>query len=285
MTLMTNGKKVSALALGGTEFYSMTENADGSVIINGHTYDGLIGRGASGLSSSTQYYLEPAPYSWTFEHSTNSVIPSDFGIIAAEVKAGKWHVVAISDGSGGLLTNSGPTNDDYSNDKYVAWFSVNSLKISNVLFRDVIANPPTSFLPPINTYSISVADNSFAVTPLSQITSTLKDSVDGVVLGNDGEQYLHLSNSDCFVKLSDATDEKDTQIGQEVNLTIGMGEYNEAYNLNYSNHKYTFTDQGAGIGINHPEAIMNARFMVNGTQYYHTNVTGYGNNWFKKYKI
>lgn len=278
MALMANGKEVTALALGGTEFYPMNENADGSVTINGHTYDGLIGRGASGLSSSTQYCLTPASDGWYFNQSTNSVSQPDFGIIAAEVKTGEWHVVAISDGSGGLLTTLGTGVDVGYNNKNVAWFSVDSLKISNILFRDVVANPPTSFSPPINTYSISVADSSFAVTTLSQITSSLNDSVDGVVLGSDGEQYLHLSSSDCFVKLSDATDEKDTQIGQEVNLTAGM----EAYNLNYSNHKYTFTDQGNTIGISHPEAIMNARFMVNGTQYYHTNVTGYGKNWFKK---
>ena len=38
MTLMTNGKEVVAWALGDTEFYSMTENADGSVSFKGHTY-------------------------------------------------------------------------------------------------------------------------------------------------------------------------------------------------------------------------------------------------------
>ena len=39
MTLMVNGKKVVGYALGGTEFYSIGENADGSISFNGHTYE------------------------------------------------------------------------------------------------------------------------------------------------------------------------------------------------------------------------------------------------------
>lgn len=38
MTLMINGKKVDALALGGTEFYSIDKNADGSSNIGGQDY-------------------------------------------------------------------------------------------------------------------------------------------------------------------------------------------------------------------------------------------------------
>lgn len=39
MTLMVNGKKVVGYALGGTEFYSIGEHADGSISFNGHTYE------------------------------------------------------------------------------------------------------------------------------------------------------------------------------------------------------------------------------------------------------
>lgn len=39
MTLMVNGKEVNALALGGTEFYSIDEHADGSISFNGHPYE------------------------------------------------------------------------------------------------------------------------------------------------------------------------------------------------------------------------------------------------------
>ena len=39
MTLMVNDKKVLGYALGGTEFYSIGENADGSISFNGYTYE------------------------------------------------------------------------------------------------------------------------------------------------------------------------------------------------------------------------------------------------------
>ena len=39
MTLMVNGKKVVGYAIGGTEFYSIGEHADGSISFNGHTYE------------------------------------------------------------------------------------------------------------------------------------------------------------------------------------------------------------------------------------------------------
>ena len=38
MTLMVNGKKVMGYALGGTEFYSIDESADGSINIGGQNY-------------------------------------------------------------------------------------------------------------------------------------------------------------------------------------------------------------------------------------------------------
>lgn len=38
MTLMVNGKKVVGYALGGTEFYSIGKNADGSISLNGYNY-------------------------------------------------------------------------------------------------------------------------------------------------------------------------------------------------------------------------------------------------------
>ena len=38
MTLMVNGKKVAGYALGGTEFYSIGKNADGSINIGGQDY-------------------------------------------------------------------------------------------------------------------------------------------------------------------------------------------------------------------------------------------------------
>ena len=39
MTLMVNGKKVVGYAIGGTEFYSIGENADGIISFNGHLYE------------------------------------------------------------------------------------------------------------------------------------------------------------------------------------------------------------------------------------------------------
>lgn len=38
MALMANGKKVIGYAMGGTEFYSIAENADGSISFNGEFY-------------------------------------------------------------------------------------------------------------------------------------------------------------------------------------------------------------------------------------------------------
>ena len=39
MTLMVNGKKVVGYALGGTEFYSISENADGLISFKGQMYE------------------------------------------------------------------------------------------------------------------------------------------------------------------------------------------------------------------------------------------------------
>lgn len=56
MALMTNGKEVVALALGGTEFYSMNENADGSISFNGQTY--AIGNKVSSFACT--FNISPA---------------------------------------------------------------------------------------------------------------------------------------------------------------------------------------------------------------------------------
>lgn len=135
MGLAIDGNVVHGIARGGQAFLPITKNKDGSVVIDGHTYnDSLIGKRASGLSNSTQYYLTAAYDGWYFHASDNSVGLPDSGIIAEEFKAGQWHVVAIkSDEAGGLLTTLGLGTDEGSGsygNKNVAWFAVDSLKIS-----------------------------------------------------------------------------------------------------------------------------------------------------------
>lgn len=135
MGLAIDGNVVHGIARGGQAFLPITKNADGSVVIDGHTYnDSLIGKRASGLSNSTQYYLIGASDGWLFHASDNSVGLPDSGIIAEEFKTDLWHVVAIKgDEAGGLLTTLGPGQDEGSGpngNKNVAWFAVDSLKIS-----------------------------------------------------------------------------------------------------------------------------------------------------------
>ena len=61
MGLAIDGNVVHGIAKGGQAFLPITKNKDGSVVIDGHTYnDSLIGKRASGLSNSTQYYLTGA---------------------------------------------------------------------------------------------------------------------------------------------------------------------------------------------------------------------------------
>lgn len=135
MGLAIDGNVVNGIARGGQAFLPITKNTDGSVAIDGHTYnDSLVGKRASGLSNSTQYYLTGASDGYFFHESDNSVGLPDSGIIAEEFKAAQWHVVAIkSDEAGGLLTTLGPGVDEGSGsngNKNVAWFDVDSLKIS-----------------------------------------------------------------------------------------------------------------------------------------------------------
>lgn len=135
MGLAIDGNVVHGIARGGQAFLPITKNKDGSVVIDGHTYnDSLIGKRASGISSSTQYYLTGASDGWYFHESDNSVGLPDSGIIAEEFKADQWHVVAIKGNeAGGLLTTLGPGTDEGSGpngNKNVAWFTVDSLKIS-----------------------------------------------------------------------------------------------------------------------------------------------------------
>ena len=123
MGLAIDGNVVHGIAKSGQAFLPITKNNDS-----------LIGKRASGLSNSTQYYLTGASDGWYFNASDNSVGLPDSGIIAEEFKAAQWHVVAIKGNeAGGLLTTLGPGTDEGSGpngNKNVAWFTVDSLKIS-----------------------------------------------------------------------------------------------------------------------------------------------------------
>lgn len=63
MALAINGKKVVGYALGGNEFYSIDEHADGTITYNGHTYIWKPKASSDSLTCTFHSYTTSNPYS------------------------------------------------------------------------------------------------------------------------------------------------------------------------------------------------------------------------------
>lgn len=266
----------------------MTKNLDGSIEIFGKNYEkkgvainlvGKIVKIPDNVGNIPTYILASPYFDWNTASAFKKL--GDYIPFSTQSEGQPIIAEAVSDNVLYVGIGTGPGVRAYGDQTVntIAWAKYEDIKqyIKQNDIADVLQDTSIDFPTPIATYSISVADGSFKVNTLSEITDSLNDYADGVVLASDGNQYLHLNTNDCFIKLSDVTDEQDDKAGQPYHLASGS----EAYTLKYSNHKYTFTDQNASIGISHPNAIMNARFVINGVQYYHTDVKGYEKNWFK----
>lgn len=69
MALMVNGKKVVGYALGGNEFYSIDENADGSITYKGYTYEWKATKKSDSFQCEYNWDTATTPYSVSVDSS------------------------------------------------------------------------------------------------------------------------------------------------------------------------------------------------------------------------